>query len=145
MELFPFVGIFLLICVAIAYVIEHLRGNVVHPKEKEALKYQYTRKQFVMTQAENNFYQVLQQAVGSAYVIFPQVHLDTFLNHRTKGQNWAGALSTIQRKSVDFLICNRNYYNPLVAIELDDSSHQREDRIVRDAKVDAICKAQTCR
>lgn len=49
-------------------------------------------------------------------------------------------MSSIQRKSVDFLICNRDYYSPLVAIELDDASHNTPERMERDAKVDAICQ-----
>lgn len=104
-------------------------------------KYEFSRKQFVMTRAENEFYQALQQALGTSYMIYPQAHLDMFLDHKIKGQSWAAALSVIQRKSVDFLICNRTYYNPLIAVELDDTSHNRPDRQARDAKIDAICKA----
>lgn len=108
--------------------------------DKSAVEYHYTRKQFIMTKTENEFYHALQQAIGTSYMIYPQAHLDTFLDHKVKGQDWRAALSKIQRKSVDFLICNREYYNPLVAIELDDASHENEDRRARDEKVEAICR-----
>lgn len=140
MELLIFAGIVVLVIAVIGYVIDHIRGNVVHPEEKQELKYQFVRKQFIMSAAENDLYRVLQEVVGSNFVIVPQAHLSVFLDHRVKGQSWQGALSTIQRKSVDFLICSHTYYNPLVAIELDDSSHQREDRVERDTKVDQICE-----
>lgn len=104
-------------------------------------KYVYTKRQFIMTKAEREFYLTLQQAIGGAYMIYPQAHLDLFLDYMVKGQNWQAALSTIQRKSVDFLICSREYYNPLAAIELDDSSHTRQDRIERDRKLEEICTA----
>lgn len=108
---------------------------------KKPNQYKYMRKQFIMTMSEKRFYEALQEAIGTAYMIYPQAHFDLFLDHKVKGQNWRGALSTIQRKSVDFLICSRHYYSPLVAIELDDSSHLREDRAARDEKVEEICKS----
>lgn len=103
-------------------------------------EYAYMRKQFIMTKSENDFYQVLQRAVGANCMIFPQAHLDLFLDHKVKGQNWKAALSKIQRKSVDFLICSNKYYNPLVAIELDGVSHSEDERMARDDFVDGICK-----
>ena len=106
--------------------------------QSQISKYTYKRRQYIMSKAENDFYKVLQDSLGSGYMIYPQAHLDLFLDHRTKGQSWTGALSTIQRKSVDFLICSREYYSPLVAIELDDASHQRPERVDRDAKLEEI-------
>jgi hypothetical protein len=140
MEYYILAGIAVLVVVAAVFLVEHARGNTVHPDQKQDLKYQFVKKQFIMSAAENDLYRVLQEVVGSNFVIVPQAHLSVFLDHRVKGQSWQGALSTIQRKSVDFLICSHTYYNPLVAIELDDSSHQREDRVERDTKVDQICE-----
>ena len=141
MEVLLFIG-FILVVVAIAFAAisrRPARTNSAKAEEEYEPKYVYTRKQFIMSRAENDFYGALQQAVGTNYVILPQVHLGTFLDHRIKGQKWAAALSVIQRKSVDFLICNREYYNPLVAIELDDVSHDALDRQKRDKVVEAIC------
>lgn len=140
MDIVIFVGICVFLFVLIKIVVDYFRSNNARPMDDKGLKYQYTKKQFVMTKTENDFYQVLQQALETNYMIFPQAHLDMFLDHKVKGQSWKAALSTIQRKSVDFLICNHTYYNPLVAIELDDSSHMREDRAERDSKVDQICQ-----
>ncbi|MDM5002678.1 DUF2726 domain-containing protein (plasmid) [Escherichia coli] len=44
-------------------------------------------------------------------------------------------------KHVDYLLCDKTDLKPLLAIELDDKSHQREDRIARDKLVDGIFKA----
>lgn len=38
----------------------------------------------------------------------------------------------INRKHVDFLICDNETLKPIVGIELDDSTHQRQDRQLRD-------------
>ena len=42
-------------------------------------------------------------------------------------------------KHIDFLICN-SYFNPVIAIELNGSSHNRPDRIDRDNLVSEIFK-----
>ena len=78
------------------------------------------------------------EAVGGEYYIFPQVKLDKFLDEHNKGQKWAAALRHINQKSVDFLLCDKVYLNPKLAIELDDSTHDRPDRIERDGEVERI-------
>jgi very-short-patch-repair endonuclease len=44
----------------------------------------------------------------------------------------------MNRYSVDFVVCSREEISPLLAIELDDHSHQSTKRITRDAHVDEI-------
>lgn len=101
-------------------------------------KYQYLRKDFILTQSEREFFEVLLASVENKYHVFPQVHLDVILNHKVRGQNWFGAFRHIDEKSVDFVICDKVYIKPLLAIELDDKSHEREDRIERDEEVERI-------
>jgi hypothetical protein len=48
------------------------------------------------------------------------------------------ARNRIDRKHVDFVICEARTMQPLLAIELDDASHERADRIARDAFVDRV-------
>ena len=106
--------------------------------ERPVTKYQYLRKDFVMSQPERDFFEVLLASVENQYHVFPQVHLDVILNHKIRGQNWFGAFRHINEKSVDFVICDKTYIKPLLAIELDDRSHEREDRIERDEEVERI-------
>lgn len=113
------------------------RKAVISPDLKLS-KYNYSRKRFIMTQAENNFYRVLKTAFGDKYEIFPQVHIGTFIDHRVGRQDYRAALSVIQRKSVDYLLCTRGYCNPILAIELDDKTHANGDRAARDTLVKEI-------
>lgn len=99
--------------------------------------YTYMKKQHIMTKYERYFYRRLHHMFGKHYLIFPQIHLDDLFDHRKIGQNWRGALSTIQRKSVDFVICSTDC-RILLAIELDDASHENEDRMKRDKLVDHL-------
>ena len=120
------------------------KANLAPPIQVQvpaASKYVYRRKQYLMTRAEHDLYVVLKQLYGERYEISPQVHLDEFLDHRAVRQDPRAALSAIQRKSVDFLICGMGYCTPLVAIELDDGSHMQPERVERDKLLQAICAA----
>jgi len=108
------------------------------PQEKIKSLYNYKRKDFFMSRPEHEFFDILVEIVGSQYYVFPQVHLDDILDYKVKGQNWKGAFRHIDQKSVDFVICDKAYIKPLLAIELDDRSHEREDRKARDGEVERI-------
>jgi very-short-patch-repair endonuclease len=54
---------------------------------------------------------------------------------------WKAPFSHINQKSVDFVLCNKTSLKPLLAIELDDWSHDRQDRVDRDASVEQMLLA----
>jgi len=56
------------------------------------------------------------------------------------GQNWKAAFRHVSQKSVDFVLCDKAYISPKLAIELDDKSHERSDRVDRDIEVERILK-----
>lgn len=91
-----------------------------------------------MTKNEVVFFRVLHEAVGDLYYIFPQIHLSAILDHELYGQNWKGAFSHINGKSVDFVLCEPYHLTPVAAIELDDKTHDKEDRKIRDAEVERM-------
>ncbi len=109
-------------------------------QDKKKSTYRYQRKDYFMTPAEHKFFDILVALLGDRYYVFPQVHLSTILDNKVKGQNWRGAFRHIDEKSVDFVICDKAYIKPLLAIELDDSSHERAGRQDRDAEVERIFK-----
>lgn len=102
--------------------------------------YKYNKKDFLISRAEHEFFDILIEILGNQYYVFPQIHLIDILDNKIVGQNWKGAFSHINQKSVDFVICNKAYIKPLLAIELDDKSHNREDRKDRDSSVEQILK-----
>lgn len=110
-----------------------------HPPEQPSYEpYRYRRKDWLMTPAEMNFYERLFAIAGDRYWVFAQVHLDDLLDHRIKGQSWRGALSAIQRKSVDYVLCDRQSMKTVYAVELDDSSHDTPERQERDKRVEQL-------
>lgn len=101
-------------------------------------EYRYVRKQYLLTRSEQIFFHTLVTAVGHEYCIFTQVHLSSLLQHKVVGQNWRGAFRHIDEKSVDFVLCDKKEISPILAIELDDATHERPDRELRDAEVERI-------
>ena len=114
--------------------------DIFKPQRNVAKSYRYNRRQFFMTKAENECYKALVQAVGSEFFVFAQVHLPTIIDERIKGQSWRASRAHVNRKSVDFVLCDKEYISPKLAIELDDWSHARQDRQDRDREVERILK-----
>ncbi len=130
--------ILIAIIVVIGVVAGLLRGKF--DTEDEKPKYNYKRRNWFLTKAEHEFYKALVQAVGQDYIIFAQVHLPTLLDEKVVGQNWRAAFRHVSQKSVDFVLCDKTYISPKLAIELDDKSHDRPDRQDRDIEVERILK-----
>lgn len=131
--------IFVGIAAGVALAIKFFTNNSTEKEEvKKKSIYKYTRKDFLISRPEHEFFDILVEILGSKYHIFTQVHLPTILDHKIKGQTWKAAFSHINGKSVDFVICDKKYIKPLLAIELDDKSHDRIDRIERDSEVERM-------
>lgn len=136
MNLYILIGIVIALVIGLAVLKALIEGD----NEKEKPKYRYMRKQFFLTRAEHECYDALITAVGNQYHVFAQVHLPTILDNKVKGQDWRAALAHINRKSVDFVLCDKAYISPKLAIELDDKSHERPDRQERDQEVERILR-----
>jgi very-short-patch-repair endonuclease len=113
-------------------------GGNTSRKKREKPKYRYQKQKFFMTKTEHECYKVLSKILGDRFYLFAQVHLSTIVDHKVKGQSWKGAFSHINQKSVDFVVCSKDYISPVLAIELDDSTHGRPDRQRRDVEVERI-------
>jgi Protein of unknown function (DUF2726) len=93
----------------------------------------------ILTAAETKFFRILLAAVGKQYTIFPQLPLWTLIQPDSSDPNAAGAFNNrINLKRIDFVLVGSTSLMPYMAIELDDWSHQREDRQKRDAIVDDV-------
>ncbi|MFZ5814456.1 MAG: DUF2726 domain-containing protein, partial [Bacillota bacterium] len=100
----------------------------------------YNLRRAFLSPAELSFYHVLRLAAGEQYAISCKVGLsDIFYVAQKDGRmSWH---NKIDRKHVDFLLCNAQSMLPIAGIELDDASHYREDRYERDAFVDEVFQA----
>jgi len=110
--------------------------------EKHLKDFPYTLQKYFLSPAELNFFKILRNVVGDKAVICTKVSLgDLFTTKRDDYSQYTSYMNKIRRKHVDFLLCDSITMHPLVAIELDDKSHEREDRQERDKFVDGVFKA----
>jgi very-short-patch-repair endonuclease len=90
---------------------------------------------------ERSFYHVLVSAIGSKAVVCPKVRLgDLFFVPRAtiKYQSY---LNKVNRKHIDFILCDPQSMRPLLGVELDDKSHNESKRQDRDREVDKMFEA----
>jgi len=93
----------------------------------------------LLTPAERSFFGVLQQAVASDYQIFAKVRLADIVRpvRSSSRSRWQSAFNRITGKHVDFVLCDSERLSVVGVIELDDSTHARFERGVRDSLVDS--------
>ena len=101
---------------------------------------QYQARGALLSPAELSFFKVLQNVVGKAALICPKVRLVDILKP-ISAQNYQTALNKISRKHIDFVLCDPFTTKVFGVIELDDKSHDRTDRAMRDAFVDSAFAA----
>ena len=102
----------------------------------------YRVRKTIMSEHERLLFCNLKVVLGSIYDVYPQMKLDKiFCVERQRAYKYyLGWLRRINQKSVDFLVVDKNTQSPVFAIELDDSSHEDEDRIERDKFVQELFK-----
>lgn len=87
----------------------------------------------LLSQPEQVLYFRLVQALPD-HIVLAQVQLSRLLGVK-KGNNYQAWFNRINRMSADFVVCKKD--SSIVAvIELDDTTHQKEDRQAADAKKD---------
>lgn len=89
----------------------------------------------VMTRSEVVFFKKLQQALPE-YLIFGQVQLSRLITPNEDEADKSFWLNRINRMSVDYVVIAPDCRTTLVAIELDDWSHDSRRRQQADAKKD---------
>ena len=107
------------------------------PPQKVPFGFPYERKKSLLSENEISYYKILQMIFGSRYLIFAQVGVFALCDVLDRPFN-QGAVNRIDRLRVDFVLCHPRTFKPMIAIELDDSTHDRLHRRKRDAFLDEV-------
>lgn len=99
----------------------------------------FVQKQWLLSKAEFSFFRVLQQACGGRWVVCPKVGLGDLLYVQKGTDNFRGWRNKIDRKHIDFVLCDAETMTVVAAVELDDKSHQGQKAQERDAVKDKAC------
>ncbi|MDE6293061.1 MAG: DUF2726 domain-containing protein [Clostridiales bacterium] len=122
--------------VSVALMILCLVALFYKPKEKVRLNSRYERKQVMISRPEYSFLLTLRQIKPERYEVIPQVALNTVIEKKTN-TSYRSELFRV----CDYCFVDKDTFEPLLLVELNDRSHLRADRQDRDAKVAAICSA----
>ena len=99
----------------------------------------YFRRPRLLSAAELQFFQTLQTVAGDHFWVLAKVRVADLVEvHGVYGREWWTAFARVSQKHVDFVVASRQTLEALVAIELDDSSHQRRERRKRDDLLNAV-------
>jgi hypothetical protein len=109
------------------------------PAETTSNELPYRLRDDFLSPAEFSFYKVFSSIYGTRLTIQAKVRLaDVFFVARpNENHNY---FNRIAQKHLDFLVCDAITMKPLLGVELDDASHERQDRQERDEFVEAVCK-----
>lgn len=104
----------------------------------------YVRKDF-LTFRERDFFERIILSVGVDYFIFSQVRLvDIIIPSVSRSLNnslYFKLFRRLSQYSVDFVIVRKSDFHVVCVVELDDSTHDRPDRVKRDLKVNAALES----
>ena len=97
-------------------------------------------KPFLLSDGEQRFYVALRKAVGESDDIHFKMRVADLVVPRAG--NWRrGYGEAVCRQHVDFVVCKRWTSYPVCCVELDDKTHDREDRRRRDAFLEAAFRS----
>jgi hypothetical protein len=98
----------------------------------------FAKREVLFTPAERSFLGVLEQALDGRCRVFGKVRLGDIVKP-SKGlsnSKRTTANNKINQKHVDFVLCSTSDLAVVAVVELDDKSHERDDRTDRDQFVD---------
>lgn len=95
---------------------------------------------YLLSAGEKRFFDVLVHSIDENMYVCPKVRLADLITVDIPNSDpsfWRH-LGPINQKHVDFIICSRTDFSPLVAVELDGGSHNETRRSERDTFVDSV-------
>lgn len=126
----------IIVLAAIVAIALRLRFRRPHPGTYEV-------RPALLTPAESVFYQALLAAVSNRYVVAPKVRVADVLTPPAAADRSTrtSLLNKISQKHFDFVLCEPQTFAFVAAIELDDKSHDRRPRVMRDKFLNEVAAA----
>lgn len=126
---------------SIGDVIEWIEELLEGKGKKEFSDFPYRLRDDFLSPAERSFYLTLRASVEEWADVCPKVNLgDLFYSTCKNFGERQSYTNKINRKHIDFLICDKKTARPLLGIELDDKSHNLAARQERDHFVENVFK-----
>jgi predicted RNA-binding Zn-ribbon protein involved in translation (DUF1610 family) len=121
------------------YIIGLIRG-IFGRSTKTPIRLPYKLRDDFLSPTELSYYKVLSSILGPSATLFTKVKLSDIVFVTNKDE-YMSFFNRISQRHVDFLLCESSTLKPVLAIELDDSSHNRPSRKARDQFLDEVLRA----
>lgn len=108
------------------------------------LSVSYRANRSILSSTEQAFYKALHQGMANQFLILIKVRASDVLKPEEEGiakQDVCAAINRISSKHFDFLLCGRNQYEIIAAIELDNQSKKRVGNAKYDEFLTEACKS----
>ncbi len=92
----------------------------------------YRKNKSLLTKPEHILYQTLLYASNNEFMVFTKVRMGDFVFLANEPQDRKFHVNQVLCKHVDFLLCDNQTLEPLLVVELDDSSHKQYESSERD-------------
>lgn len=123
---------------------KELLTRLVDPDEDDdqSSDHPYHKKDRFLTRAERSFYGVLTTLADTrGWDVFAKVRLEDVVEVERGADQYQAHRNRIKARHLDFLLCDAQTVSPVLAIELNDSSHLRDAQQLRDEFVTEVLKA----
>lgn len=100
----------------------------------------YRKRKSLLTFHEREFYRLLRGQVGNEYHVFAAVRMADVLWLEDESDNRKFFNNQIQCKHFDYVVCDKLKFEPVLIVELDDSSHHWYDHWERDDFKNRACQ-----
>lgn len=128
-----------ILAIAILYLLYQKVEKTERPKENRDVPYR--KKQYIFTKNEYACYRNLQPiAEELGLIIYPKIRLADIVEVEKGTKEYMKWFNRISSKHIDFLMVDKDNIQIKYALELDDSSHEKESRKQRDEFVNNVCK-----
>lgn len=141
-----FAGLLLIIAIVLDRTVRpgllrQILARATDASEKVPVDLPYRKREYLFTRTEAEFYRSLVSATTSRFTVVGKVRMGDVLEVRGRGDQVRTFQNKVRSKHFDFVLCEPGTMRIVAAIELDDSSHQRTDRVARDEFVDRACRS----
>ena len=99
----------------------------------------FAKRNYFFSAAERSLYEILCR-LSPQHTVFAKVRLADLVRVQVSGREFWQRFNSIKAKHVDFVVCDETLA-PVLAIELDDASHDEADRLARDQFVDSVLES----
>ena len=109
--------------------------NIDKSSGQPKVKSSYVTKDSIMSECEKEYFAIFRELLPDGYLVQPQINLASVIDKETQS-----VYRNELFRNIDFGVFDADY-NLKLLIEINDNTHNKTDRIIRDMRVNEICKS----